>query len=254
MAANSAKFALAQIDERQGKLADAHESLRRHRALQSQQLAGFGSRAARDGIENEAAIRFAFHRPGGSVQAKPLSHEAHHHRHGLRRPGHRHLLCRSRPSGRVRGQRRGQGQTAPVRRHPDLRAGPRRTGEEKRRRRTACVHQQHRRRRPKIRRDFHRRADAAAAGRFGGSELHRKSRARHRRRHDRLQDRRGQKHRAGQNRRKGRRNHQTLLPGQGGLRRGQQSRVSARRLCRRRFDEARPRRHRRPLPAARSPR
>ena len=52
--------------------------------------------------------------------------------------------------------------------------------------RTACVHRQHRRGCPKIRRDFHRRADAAAAGRFGGLELHRKSRARHCRRHDDL--------------------------------------------------------------------
>ena len=39
--------------------------------------------------------------------------------------------------------------------------------------------------------------------------------------------------------------------GQGGFRRGQQSRISARRFCRRRFDEARPRCHRRPLAAAR---
>ena len=66
-----------------------------------------------------------------------------------------------------------------------------------------------------------------------------------------LQDHRGQKHRAGQNRRKGRRNHQTLLPGKGGFRRGEQSGVPARRLRRRRFDETRPRGHRRPLPAAR---
>ncbi len=36
-----------------------------------------------------------------------------------------------------------------------------------------ALHRQHRRRRGEIRRDFHRRAHAAAAGRLGGFELHR---------------------------------------------------------------------------------
>ena len=47
--------------------------------------------------------------------------------------------------------------------------------------------------------------------------LHRTRRARHRRRHDELQNRRGQKHRARQDRREGHRNHQALLPGQSGI-------------------------------------
>ena len=36
--------------------------------------------------------------------------ETDHHRHRLRRAGHRHLLCRGGPPGDLRGQRRGQGQ------------------------------------------------------------------------------------------------------------------------------------------------
>ena len=47
------------------------------RALQSRWLAWFGSQDALDGIESEAAIGFAFNRPGGSIQANPLSLEAH---------------------------------------------------------------------------------------------------------------------------------------------------------------------------------
>ena len=100
----AAKFGLARIEESQGRLNDA--LVLYQDVASAEPGSSLGSEAAMRLMELRSKLPVGRARAepvGCFVEIRAIKHEVDDHRNGLRRLGHRNLLCRGRSSGCLRG-------------------------------------------------------------------------------------------------------------------------------------------------------